>query len=88
MNKASDNLLIQSVGRFPKFKSLRLKSWSVVDFYSSLINFSTSSLLIGEHDDKSNTSILLKYSAKDLTTVGNMSGFPWKSNSLKLNEVN
>lgn len=88
LNKASDNRLMLSVGRFPKFKSLKLKSWSVVDFYSNLINFSTSSLLIGAHEDRSKTSILLKYSAKDFTTVGNISGFPWKSNSLRLNDVN
>ena len=88
LNRASDNLFMLSVGKFPKFKSLRLKSWRVVDFYNNLINFSTSSLLIGAQEDRSNTSILLKYSANDFTTVGNISGFPWKSNSLKLNDVN
>lgn len=59
LNKASLNFFIQSFFIVPKFKSLKFKSWIIVDFLKKEQSKSISNSYIGAQDERSNFSILL-----------------------------
>lgn len=82
------NFLTLSTFKLPIFKSLKFKSWTIVDFFKNVHNKSRSYSVIGLQEDRSKISILLKYVAKELITGVKICSFFEKSNSLKLYDIN